>query len=183
MTANQIAVLALRLAAIYAWFQSLEMLASSAVMLLFELQTPALKGQSPFAPPFVYLLPAVILIAAGFILFAGAPRIARSIVPPADSPSDMITGVTPALAFAIVGVIGLLLVFPRLVSTCVELLRSEQFHSPNAKQEFLRFLPNLSALVIETFFCTALTVRSHAFAALWIRHNRKASSKTGIHEH
>jgi MFS-type transporter involved in bile tolerance (Atg22 family) len=174
MTATQTAVLALRLGAIYAWYQSLKMLASSAVMLLYQLQTPEVKGQSPIAPAFGYLLPAVILIVAGFILFAGAQRIARSIVPPAEASSETISGITPALAFALVGIIGLLLVFPRLVSISAELLRSEQFNSPNAKQEFLRHLPNLSAVVIETFFCAALIFRSHAFATLWLRNNRNA---------
>jgi hypothetical protein len=167
MTRHDTAILAIRLAALYAWFQAIDYVASGVITFFFA-QSKLFGGVSPFAM-LVYVLPCAAMFAAGLFLWLRAPSLARHFV--SAQPEAITSGGSSAvpLAFAVVGLAVCLYALPRVISECITLLRSEHFVGRDASQEFLQRLPSLGAIVVQLICGFVLFVRSHRLARWWER--------------
>ena len=161
------AVLAIRLAALYAWLQALEYVATGLISLLFT-QSKVFGGTTPFAV-LLYILPCVAMILAGCLLFWRAPSWAHCFLPPATVDQPPVTSPGPAVAFAIVGLAVFLYALPRVIEECITLFQRQRFPGSDARQEFLRAVPALAANMVQLACGFALFVRPHKLAAWWQR--------------
>jgi hypothetical protein len=161
------AVLAIRLAALYAWFQALEYVASGLISLFFA-QSAAFGGTSAFAT-LLYILPCIAMILVGFLLFWRAPSLAHYFLPPAAVGQPPVTSPGPVVAFAIVGLAVFLYALPRVIGECVTLFQRLRFPGSDAQEEFLRALPALAANTVQLACGFALFVRPRKLAAWWRR--------------
>lgn len=167
MTRHDTAILAVRLGALYGWFQAIDYVANGIIMFFFA-QSKLPGGVSPFEV-FIYALPCTALFAAGLFLWLRAPSLARHFVsaqPEVITSSD--SSAVP-LAFAVVGLAVFLYALPRVINECVTLLRSEHFVGRDASREFLQHLPSLGATAIQLICGFVLFVRSHRLARWWER--------------
>ena len=175
MTRDDTAILALRLAAIYAWLQALGLLASSAMGFLLA-QSVAFRGGLPMAI-FVFVLPSTALALAGLFLWRGAPRLARYMV--GSEPEAVSGGASAAaLAFAIVGLALFLYALPGVINECIRVLESERFHHGYAAYEFRQRLPAIVASAVQLICGFVLFVRPHRLARWWLR---KDTANCGDH--
>jgi hypothetical protein len=167
VTRHDTAVLAIRLAALYAWFQALDYIAGG-VISFFITQSKIFGGTSPFAMV-VYAAPCIVLFAAGLFLWLRAPALSRYFVATQAEPADSGRPSTVALAFAVVGLAVFLYALPRVVSECVTLLRSEHFAGRDAWPEFSQHLPSLVATAAQLICGFFLFVMPHRIARWWER--------------
>ena len=166
MTRHDTAILALRLAAIYAWLQALGFLASSAIGFLFA-QALAFRAGLPMAL-FAFVLPSAALALAGLFLWRGAPRLARYMM--GAEPEAVSGGASAAaLAFAIVGLALFLYALPGVINECVRVLQSEHFRHGYAVVEFRQRLPAIVASAVQLICGFVLFVRPHKLARWWLR--------------
>src|SRR5437879_6093611 len=105
MTRHDGAILAIRLDAVYAWFIAVEYVAGGIISLFFaESQAMATSGGvSPFAIA-AYILPCVVMLAAGLLLWLRARVLAHHFV--TAEPETVSSGGSASaasLAFAVVG--------------------------------------------------------------------------------
>lgn len=161
------AVLAIRLAALYAWLQALEYVATGVITLFFA-QSKVFGGTSVLAM-LLYVLPCVAMILAGFFLFWRAPSLAQCFLPPAMDGQPPISSPGPVVAFAIVGLAVFLYALPRVIGECITLFQRQRFPWSDAREEFLRALPALAANMVQLACGFALFVRPRTLAAWWQR--------------
>ena len=173
MTRLDIATLSLRLAALYAWFSALELVASG-VLMIFYVTGPAF-GSSSVGAALVSATPALIFAVLGTYLFVRAPYLAHRFLPPdTEAPQSSPSSSVPAtLAFGVVGLVGFLNSLPRVAQLLISLFQSEQFRSPSAKDAYLRDLPGIAAAMVQLMLCFALAIFSRTFAAWWERRQAK----------
>jgi hypothetical protein len=168
MSRQDTAILAVRLGAMYAWFQALEYVALGAVtVVLFRPK----EWQSPPVAIVVSLLPIVALTGTGFVLWLKAPAISRHFL---GEPGEQVTNTHPsaaALAFAVVGLAIFLNALPRVVSECIELVQNDRFlHGTGmATPEFMRRFPALGGNALQLALGFMLFVRPHKLARWWER--------------
>ena len=167
MSRFDFAVLAIRLAALYAWLQALEYVATGLISLLFA-QSAAFGGTTAFAM-LLYILPCTAMILAGFLLFWRAPSWAHCFLPPPAVGQPPVTPPGPVVAFAIVGLAVFLYALPRVIGECFTLFQRQRFPGNNAREEFLRALPALAANTVQLACGFALFVRPRKLAAWWQR--------------
>ena len=166
MTRHDTAILAIRLAALYAWFQALDYVAGGAIS-FFISQSKIFGGTSPFAM-IIYVLPCLVLLAAGLFLWLRAPGLARYFV--AAEPQSVTSAASAAtLSFAVVGLAVFLYALPHIVSECATLLRSPRFTGSTASQEFRQHIPSLAACAVQLICGFVLFVRPHRLARWWER--------------
>ena len=178
MTRNDASILAIRLAAVYAWFQAVEYVATGVISLFFTLSQSQVFGRvSPFAMA-VYILPCVVMLAAGFFLWLRAHLLAHHFM--AAEPEGVASsgsGPAASLAFAVVGLAVFLYALPRVVSECISLLRSEHFIGGDATPEFLQRMPSLAGSFFQLVCGFVLFVRPHRLARWW---ERKRNSNVSV---
>lgn len=172
------AVLALRLAALYAWLQALEYVATGLISLLFA-QSKVFGGTSPFAM-LLYILPCIAMILAGFLLFWRAPSWAHCFLPPATVDQPSATSAGPVVAFAIVGLAVFLYALPRVIEECITLFQRQRFPGSDAREEFLRALPALAANMVQLACGFALFVRPRKLATWWRKREISETSNQEI---
>ena len=167
MTRHDTAILAIRLAALYAWFQTLDYVATGVISFFFA-QSKVFGGTSPLAT-LVYILPCLAMFAAGLFLWLRARTLARHFI--SAEPESATSGGSSAasLAFAIVGLVVFLYALPRVLSECITLLRNEHFTGRDASQVFLQHLPSLSASAVQLVCGFVLFVRPYRLARWWAR--------------
>ena len=169
-------ILAIRLAAIYAWFQTVEYVATGVISFFFA-QSKVFGGASPFAT-LVYLLPCVAMFMAGLFLWLRAPALSRHFI---SAHPEAITSAgsssAASLAFAVVGLAVFLYALPRVVSECITLVRSEHFVGRDAAPEFLQHLPSLAGSFLQLVCGFLLFVRPHKVAGWW---ERKRDAKVSV---
>lgn len=167
MNRFDVAVLAIRLAALYAWFQAVEYVATG-VLSLFFAQSKGF-GETSALATLLYILPCVAMILIGFFLFWRAPSLAQCFLPPATVDQPPVTSPGPVVAFAIVGLAVFLYALPRVIGECTTLFQRLRFPWSNAREEFLRALPALAANMVQLACGFALFVRPRKLAAWWLR--------------
>jgi hypothetical protein len=179
MTRRDAAILAIRLAAVYAWFQAVEYVAGGIISLFFvtsQAMAP-LGGVSPFAIA-AYILPCVVMVTAGFFLWLRARVLAHHFVAAEpDTVASSGSASAASLAFAVVGLAVFLYALPRVVSECIALLRSEHFIGRDATPEFLQHLPSLAGSFLQLTCGFFLFIRPHRLASWW---ERKRDSNVSV---
>jgi hypothetical protein len=167
VTRHDIAVLAIRLAALYAWFQALEYVAGGVIMFYIS-QSKVFGGASPFAMV-IYVLPFIVLVAAGLLLWLSAPALSRHFLSSHSEAATSAHSSPAALAFAIAGLAVFLYALPRAVSECITMLRSQHFVGQDAWPEFAQHLPSLAGTAVQLICGFVLFVRPDRLARWWER--------------
>ena len=169
MTRQDTAVLAIRLAALYAWFQAVEYVATGVISLFFA-QSKLFGVTSSFTLALAFL-PFLALTIAGLFLWIRARALARHFLARESGVVSAPTSSTasPSLAFAVVGLALFVYALPHFVNECIMLLRSEHFTGRDAAQEFLQRLPSLLANAVELVFGFVLFIKSDKIARSWQR--------------
>ncbi|MFN2623681.1 MAG: hypothetical protein ABR611_12655 [Chthoniobacterales bacterium] len=160
------AILAIRLAALYAWFQALEYVAAGTLSLFLVGE----KGWQtlPLALLF-YALPGVMMTGTGFVLWLNARRLARHFGGEQSNEVAVTRSSAAALAFAVVGLAVFLYALPRVVSECIDIVQNERFLRGMVAPEFLRRYPALAGNALQLALGFMLFVRPHKLARWWER--------------
>lgn len=169
MTKRDTAILGIRFASFYAFFQSLEFFAGGVVSFFFA-QNAALGHAGPWTS-MAFLFPSVLFAVIGVLLFINAPQLANRFLSGSDNSSGLSTNssASPSVGFAIVGLVGFLYSVPRIVPIIISLLQSDQFSDPNAKQVFFARLPQMAGVFLQIVLSFAVLLKSQALAAWWQR--------------
>lgn len=164
MNRRDTAVLALRLAALYAWLQALETAIGTISLSLLQSHTMEMMGVQKPGAMLALFAPCAAMFLVGIFLFLRAPTLARRFLPEDENVDATPTSVTPTLAFAIVGLAAFFYALPGVVSYSLTIAQSGE-----AKEEFYRYLPNLAAVSLQFILGFMLFVRPHRLATWWQR--------------
>ena len=164
MNRRDTAVLALRLAALYVWFQTLELATNTISLFLLQSHTMEMMGVQKSGATLALFVPGVAMFLLGIFLFLRAPTLARWFLPEDEPGSAASTSLAPTLGFAIVGLAAFLYALPSVVSYSLTIAQSG-----DAKAEFYRYFPNLAAYSLQFILGFMLFVRPHRLALWWQR--------------
>ena len=171
MSKRDFAVLGIRLLAIYACLQALEMLAGGALGLIMQQMMSI--GSLTVAGVVCILSPAVVFLGIGFGLFRFSQPIADHLLPSLDSkgsepPSDSRT--LAVIAFGAAGLIGFFMAVPRAVQLWVrwfQILHREDSTPLMRSDTFYADLGLILGTTAQFVLAFALIIGAKRFAAWW----------------
>jgi hypothetical protein len=164
MNRRDTAVLALRLAALYALLQALESATGTISLFLLQSHTMEMMGVHKPGAMLALFAPCAGMFFVGIFLFLRAPTLARRFLPEDEIAATTPISPAPTLAFAIVGLAAFFYALPGVVSYSLTIVQSG-----DAKSEFYRYLPNLVGISLQFILGFMLFVRPQRLALWWQR--------------
>lgn len=170
MSRHDVAVLTLRVFALYAWFQALEFFAGGAMSVILATSFQMAGGLS-FGSALATFGPSMIFLAVGFFLFVRSRELASWLLPlPTDTAAERLPPHPlpfASVAFAVVGVAFVLYAVPRAISYGVTF---SSIDNPAARaQRWIIELPHVIANAAQVVLGFLLFLNARTFATTWWR--------------
>lgn len=171
MDKRDLAVLGLRLSAIYAWLQAFGYLATGVIGIL--LQQTLILGKLTPGNTLVFLSPTIIFLVIGFILFRFSEPLANYIQPGSDFEASEITSGSrkfATIAFGAAGLIGFFMAMPQtlqLATRWFQILHREDRTPLMMHDTFLAELGVISGVAAQFTLSVALIVGAKRFTEWW----------------
>ena len=179
MNRNDLAFLAVRLAAVYTLIHSLDVFATGAY--LMQLLWPAMNEAPGLGIVVQFCVPPMLQTALGLFLWIRAPRVSKWLLPPSAEPGESVTEISlSSLALGITGLLFCLHSLPDLVDVVSNFEPSdfEPSEDGDSLVPWWHGLPLVIGRVLQFLAALFIVFKAHAIARWWSSRGANSANNT-----